>query len=184
MLTVPNLISAARVALVPVFLWMVFGAGNPVGAGWLLAFIGATDWVDGFLARRLDQVSRVGEFLDPLADRLAVAAAVIAGLVEGILPAWFAWAIIVREVLIGAGALVIGARAGTKLQVRTLGKAATLLLYASVGWFYVSVNDFTPGKVIAYVTGVPGLAAYYVVGIQYFDDARRVMRGEPAPRHG
>jgi phosphatidylglycerophosphate synthase len=113
-----------------------------------------------------------------MADRLAVAAAVVAGLIEGVLPSWFAWAIIVREVLIGAGALVIGIKAGSKLVVRRLGKAATLLLYASVAWFYVSVNDFTPGQVIAYITGIPGLVAYYVVGAQYYGDARRMLRDD------
>ena len=91
MLTIPNLISLVRLALVPVFLWLVFAKNNVVGAGWLLGLIGSTDWIDGYLARRLGQVSKVGEFLDPLADRLAVAAAVVAGLMEGILPAWFAW---------------------------------------------------------------------------------------------
>ena len=175
MLTIPNLISLVRLALVPVFLWLVFAKNNVVGAGWLLGLIGSTDWIDGYLARRLGQVSKVGEFLDPLADRLAVAAAVVAGLMEGILPAWFAWAIIVREGLIAGGALVVGVKAGAKLQVRRLGKGATLLLYVSVAWFYVSVNDFTPGLVIAYVTGIPGLGAYYVVGYQYYGDARRIV---------
>ena len=175
MLTVPNVISLLRLGLVPVFLWLVFGAKNPVGAGWMLGLIGATDWIDGYLARRLGQVSKVGEFLDPLADRLAVGAAVIAGLVEGVLPGWFAWAIIVREVLIAFGALFIGVKAGAKLEVRRLGKAATLLLYVSIAWFYVSVNDFRPGLVTAYVTGLPGIVAYYVVGYQYYGDARAIV---------
>lgn len=174
-LTVPNVISLLRLGLVPVFLWLVFGAKNPVGAGWMLGLIGATDWIDGYLARRLGQVSKVGEFLDPLADRLAVGAAVIAGLVEGVLPGWFAWAIIVREVLIAFGALFVGVKAGAKLEVRRLGKAATLLLYVSIAWFYVSVNDFRPGLVTAYVTGLPGIVAYYVVGYQYYGDARAIV---------
>ena len=176
-LTIPNVISLIRLALVPVFLWLVYGANNVVGAGWMLGLIGSTDWVDGFLARRLGQVSKVGEFLDPLADRVAVATAVVVGLVEGVLPVWFAWAIIVREALIGLGALLVGVRAGAKLEVRRLGKLATLLLYASVAWFYVSVNDFTTGLTIAYVLGVPGIIAYYVVGAQYYGDARAVVAG-------
>jgi cardiolipin synthase len=174
-LTIPNLISLIRLALVPVFLWLVFGAENIVGAGWMLALIGSTDWIDGYLARRLGQASKVGEFLDPLADRLAVAAAVIAGLVEGVLPDWLGWAVIVREGLIGIGAILVGVKVGAKLEVRRLGKLATLLLYTSVGWFYVSFNDFTPGLALAYLTGVPGVIAYYVVGVQYYGDARSMM---------
>lgn len=178
MLTIPNLVSLIRLALVPVFLWVLIGRDNPAGAGWLLGLIGATDWIDGYLARKLDQVSNVGEFLDPLADRIAVAAAVVAGLIEGVLPSWFAWAIIVREVLIGGGALVVGLKAGAKLQVRRLGKLATMLLYIAVAAFYVGRgSDFDPLIWTGYSLGLPGLVAYYVVGWQYMRDARSVIAG-------
>lgn len=180
MFTIPNLVSLTRLALVPVFLWLLLGRDNVAGAGWLLGVIGATDWIDGYLARRLDQVSKIGEFLDPLADRLAVAVAVVAGLVEGVLPSWLAWAIIVREVLIGIGALVVGVKAAAKLQVRRLGKLATLMLYAAIAGFYVGRGlDFDPLVFIGYALGVPGLAAYYVVGVQYLSDARQVLRSSP-----
>ena len=179
MLTVPNLVSLIRLALVPVFLWLVIGRENVAGAGWLLAFIGATDWIDGYLARRLDQVSKVGEFLDPLADRVAVGAAVVAGLIEGVLPGWFAWAIIVREVLIGIGAFALGLMARAKLEVRRLGKLATLLLYASVAWCYIGRgSDFDPLVWAAYVVGVPGIVAYYVVSWQYVTDMRRTIANQ------
>ena len=185
MFTVPNLVSLTRLALVPVFLWLLIGRDNVAGAGWLLGLIGATDWVDGYLARRLDQVSKVGEFLDPLADRLAVAVAVVAGLIEGVLPVWFAWAIIVREALIGVGALVVGLSAGAKLQVRRLGKLATLMLYAAVAWFYVGRgSDFDPLVWGAYIVGVPGLLAYYVVGWQYSRDARALMDSAEGTQSG
>ena len=180
MLTVPNLVSLIRLVLVPVFIWLVIGRENVAGAGWLLGLIGATDWIDGYLARRLDQVSKVGEFLDPLADRLAVATAVVVGLTEGVLPGWFAWAIIVREALVGVGALVLGLMAKAKLEVRRLGKLATLLLYASVAWFYVGRgSDFDPLVWAAYAVGVPGIAAYYAVGWQYITDARRMIAQRP-----
>lgn len=87
-LTIPNVISIIRLLLVPVFIWLV--VIDEIGwAGILLGFIGATDWIDGYLARRLNQVSEIGKFLDPLADRLAVIVAVIAGLIADVLPAWF-----------------------------------------------------------------------------------------------
>jgi cardiolipin synthase len=156
---------------------MVLVAEEIAWAGLLLGFIGATDWIDGYIARRWNPTSKLGEFLAPLADRLAVAAAIIAGLINGqIFPAWFGWAIILREVLIGVGALVIGWRAGTKLQVRWLGKTATLLLYFSIAFFYVGVGadvDFLVWA--AYLTGVPGLILYYVTAFQYLGDARRII---------
>jgi len=175
MLTIPNLVSLIRLLLVPVFVALLV-ADRVAAAGWLLGVIGATDWIDGYLARRLDQVSEVGKFLDPLADRLAVAVAVLGGWIAGVLNPWFAGAIVAREALIGIGALVIGIRAGTKLEVRKIGKLATLLLYAAVAWFYVGVGSpFDPLVVAAWVAGVPGLVLYYASAFLYLGDARAVI---------
>ena len=186
--TIPNLISFARLALIPVFLWLLLGSpDSPAAAGWLLVVIGSTDWVDGYLARRLDQVTELGKFLDPLADRLAVAAAVIGGLISGDLPEWFAIAIIVREALVGIGALFIGLKVGSKLEVRRLGKLATLLLYAAVAWFFLGEgHSFDPLVWMAYAVGIPGLVSYYAVGVQYLGDAVRLIAdaGSDAPDGG
>lgn len=174
-LTVPNAVSFVRLLMVPVFLWLLLAEDRVAAAGWLLGVIGSTDWVDGYLARRLDQVSEFGKLLDPVADRLAVAAAVVGGLIAGVLPAWFAWALIVREALIAMGAAYVAARGGGKLEVRPLGKLSTLLLYAAIAWLYVGIGTpFAPLEVAAWIAGVPGLVLYYVVGVQYFLDARGV----------
>ncbi len=179
-LTLPNLISVARLALIPV-LWWWMATDHVAAAGWLLGVIGSTDWIDGYLARRLNQVSEVGKFLDPLADRLAVTTAVIGGLVFDILPPWFAWAIIAREAVIGLGALVIGLKAGTKLAVRQLGKLATALLYGAVAFYFVGKGvAFDPLVWLAWLVGIPGLVFYYIVGVQYFQDALRAVRNRPA----
>ena len=175
MLTIPNLISLTRLALIPVFLWLLVGRDDPFAAGWLLGIIGSTDWVDGFLARKLDQVSEVGKILDPLADRIAVAAAVIAGLATGYLPTWFAWALIVREVLVGVGAIVIALRGHTSLAVRKMGKLATLLLYAAVAWFFVG-TEWVAVEYAAWIVGVPGLILYYIVAVQYAGDGVQAIR--------
>ncbi|MDQ3782309.1 MAG: CDP-alcohol phosphatidyltransferase family protein [Actinomycetota bacterium] len=174
--TIPNLVSFVRLLLIPVFLWLLVGADRVAAAGWLLGVIGATDWVDGYLARRLGQVSEVGKVLDPLADRLAVAAAVIGGLVAGALPGWFAWAMIVRETLVAAGAIYLGAKVGRQLAVRRLGKLATLLLYAAVAWWFIGVG--TPIawlERVAMIVAVPGLILYYIVAFQYIQDARALL---------
>ena len=187
-LTIPNLISVLRLLLVPVFLWLVFGEGEIAWAGVLLGVIGATDWIDGYLARRLDQVSEVGKFLDPLADRLAVFVAVIAGLIKDILPAWFAWALILREVVIGFGALYGWTRGVTKLDVRWLGKTATLLLYAAITGFYLAEGFDLPWLFwISLLVGTIGLVLYYVVAFQYLGDLRAAIaahRGDPAGEAG
>ena len=174
--TIPNAISVVALALKTEFLWLLVGEERVAEAGWLFGFIGATDWVDGYLARRLDQVSEVGKFLDPLADRLAVGAALIAGLITGDLPRWFAAAVLVREAAISIGALYIGARAGAKLDVRRLGKAATLLVYAAIGWFLVGRGMDVDWLIwLAWSLGIPGLVIYYVVAFQYLRDAREVV---------
>lgn len=179
MLTIPNLISLVRLALIPVFLWLLFGRDNSFAAGWLLGFIASTDWIDGYLARRLDQVSEVGKFLDPLADRIAMVTAVVGGLITGDLPAWFAWALIVREVLIGIGAIIVAIKGHTKLDVRQMGKLATLLLYSSVAWFFVGA-EWDWSLWIAWIAGIPGLVLYYIVGYQYANDAVAAIRADNA----
>lgn len=172
---VPNVISLIRLALIPAFVWLI--AIDEYGwAGILLGVIGATDWIDGYLARRLNQVTEVGKFLDPLADRVAVIVAVVGGLLTPVLPTWFALLLILREVLIGIGA-IIGWRNGvTKLDVRWLGKLATLMLYVSISFFYVGVGFELDWLVwIAYVIGVPGLIIYWWVAFQYLGDMRRAI---------
>lgn len=172
---VPNVISLVRLALIPVFIWLV-AIAEYGWAGVLLGVIGATDWIDGYFARRLDQVTEVGKFLDPLADRLAVIAAVIAGLISGVLPVVFAVALIIREVVIGIGAMYGWSKGVSKLDVRWLGKAATLLLYVSIALFYMGVGfDVEIVVVAAWLTGVPGLIMYYWVAFQYLSDMKNAI---------
>lgn len=176
--TVPNLVTFARLALLPFFIWLI-ATDRLAAAGWLFGVIAATDWVDGYLARKLDQVTELGKLLDPVADRLAVAIAVVGGLITGVLPIWFGWALIIREALIGVGALYVGLAAGQKLAVRQLGKLATFGVYTAVAWFYI--GEGTPLDFfvwIAYIGGVPALVMYYIVGAQYLGDARAVVASE------
>ncbi len=181
-LTIPNVVSLVRLAMVPLFLWLLLGADQVAAAGWLLGVIGATDWVDGYLARRLGQVSEFGKLLDPVADRLAVVAALIGGWIAGVLPAWFAIALLAREALIAGGALYLGAQVGKKLAVRQLGKLATLMLYAAIAWLFVGIGTpFRPLEVVAWIVAVPGLILYWVVGFQYFADARALLAARSTP---
>lgn len=175
-LTIPNAISVVRLLLIPVFVWLV--AIDQVGwAGVLLAVIGATDWIDGYLARKLDQVSEIGKFLDPLADRIAVAVAVIAGLIASVLPAWFGWGIILREVLIVAGLFYGWTKGVKRLDVRGMGKWATFLLYVAIAGLYIA-EGFTIDWLwtVMIIIGVVGLALYYAVAVAYLGDLREAIR--------
>src|SRR5450756_1001864 len=87
--TVPNLITLVRLVCTPLFVWLLFGAHRQTAAAILLAALGNTDWIDGFVARRYHQVSTVGKVLDPLADRVLVATAVITLIIHGAVPLWF-----------------------------------------------------------------------------------------------
>ena len=108
-LTLPNALSLVRLLCVPLFLWLLFGRHDRGAAAYLLGALGATDWVDGYVARRWHQVSTVGKVLDPAADRVLLVAGVIAILVDGAVPAWIGWATIVREVGISLAVLVLAA---------------------------------------------------------------------------
>ncbi|MDK1103532.1 MAG: CDP-alcohol phosphatidyltransferase family protein [Actinomycetota bacterium] len=178
-LNAPNAISLIRLALVPVFIWLVFVKGEYGWAGVLLGVIGATDWIDGFLARRLDQVTELGKFLDPLADRIAVVVAVIAGFFVGVLPVWFVVGLIARELVITVGAIYGWFNGVTKLDVRFLGKAATLALYVSLSGFYIGVGFAVEWIVwIAYLFGVPGLVMYYWVAALYLGDMKAAIANQ------
>jgi cardiolipin synthase len=133
--TIPNGLSAARLAGVPVFLWLVLGLRSATGVYWavgLLIVAGATDWLDGKIARALNQGSRLGQVLDPAADRLYIAATIVALAVRTIIPWWLVAVLALRELVVGGALAVLKRRTGLgTLQVSLVGKAATLcLLYA------------------------------------------------------
>lgn len=179
-MTIPNVISAIRIALVPLFLWLLLAADDPAAAGWLLLGIGATDWVDGYLARRLGQESELGKVLDPLADRLAVAAAVVGGWISGAVPWPVALAIGVREGLVAAGAVLLALRARVAIEVRWVGKAGTFGLYGGVAAFFVHAGwGGTLFLWLAWLAVIPGLVFYYVAAVLYVGDARRALRPRP-----
>ena len=99
--TWPNLITLLRLCCLPIFLWLLFGRDDRQAAAWLLGALGATDWVDGWVARRFDQVSEFGKMFDPTADRLLFVVALVAIMIDGSAPWWFCLAVLVREVIFG-----------------------------------------------------------------------------------
>lgn len=173
-LTIPNLVTLVRLVGVAVFWWVLIGRDDVVAAAWLIVGIGWTDWIDGFLARKLNQVSKLGKALDPVADRLMIGSALIGGLIAGVLPVVIAAPLLLREAVMAIVAARLAASGGGVLAVRYWGKLATFLLYGAIPAFYLSAAGvatrfMTP---TAWVLGVVGLVLYWGVLFQYVGDAR------------
>lgn len=176
-LTVPNLISLGRLASVPIFWWLLLRADNVRAATILFVVVATTDWVDGYLARRLGQVSKLGKTLDPVADRAMIASAVVAGLIADIVPPVIGYTLIAREIFMAAVAGILFVRKAGTLEVRWLGKAATFLVYSAIAWFYIAAIPFLEDLLLplAWSAGLVGLAFYWVTAMQYTGDARIAM---------
>lgn len=175
--TIPNIISLVRLAAIPVFWWLVLGAEDLAAATILYALIALTDWVDGYLARQLGQVTKLGKALDPVADRLLIGSAIVVGLIAEVVPAVIGVTLIVREIYMAFVMVGLVARRGGTLEVRWLGKLATFIVYSSIGWFYMAEIPFLEflTRPLAWVAGIGGLALYWITAIQYTGDALRVV---------
>jgi cardiolipin synthase len=185
--TWPNVLSAARLAGVPVFLWLVLGprsATCDIIAAALLGAAGISDWLDGKLARMLNQTSKLGQLLDPAADRLYIAATVIALAVRGIIPWWLFAAIAAREACVVLAVYVLRWRTDyTAVQVSFVGKAATLcLMYAFPLLFLGAHSGITAEvvKIIGWAFAVWGVGLYWWAALIYVTEIRELMRGAAA----
>src|SRR6201996_6746589 len=127
-----------RLLCIPLYLWLLFGAHRQTAAAVLLGVLGATDWVDGFVARRYHQVSTLGKILDPAADRILVATAVIAVIVHGAVPLWFGVATLAREALVSLMVLALAALGAARIDVLWIGKAGTFALMFSYPTFLLA----------------------------------------------
>jgi cardiolipin synthase (CMP-forming) len=181
-LTIPNAISAARLAGVPVFLWLVLGPQTATADAWavgLLIVAGLSDWLDGKIARALNQTSRLGQVLDPAADRLYIAATIVALAVRGIIPWWLFGVLALRELTVGVALAVLRRRAGfSTLQVSFVGKAATLcLLYAFPLLFLGDHPGWggTLARVLGWAFATWGTALYWWAAMLYLVQVRSLV---------
>ena len=142
----------------------------------MLVALASTDWIDGYIARRFDQVSEFGKIFDPTVDRLFFFVSVIAIVIDGSIPVWFAVAVLFREVAVGAMMTIATLLFGMeRFDVTWWGKTATFLLMAAVPSFLISeagVSESDFFAVVAWVTGIPGLALSYWTGIAYIPQVR------------
>ncbi len=181
-LTIPNLLSFARLLGVPVFLWLIL---VPQADGWavvLLTISGITDWLDGKIARATGQISRLGQLLDPLADRLYIAATLLGLAIRSIIPWWLVGILLLRDVILGLVLAILKRRGITGLPVHFLGKAATFCLLW--GFPFLLLGDAATGtgltladaaRILGWAFAIWGTALYWWAGLLYVEQARRLL---------
>ncbi|WP_199432220.1 CDP-alcohol phosphatidyltransferase family protein [Qaidamihabitans albus] len=169
-LTVPNLLSILRLAGVPLFLWLLLG---PQEDGWAIVVLvvsALTDWLDGKLARWLDQTSRLGQLLDPAADRLYIVATLVAFLFREIVPWWVVAALLGRELIVGLSLLVLRRYRFAPPEVSYIGKGATFNLMYAFPLLLLTQGDSTAAEIarpFAYAFTLWGGALYLWSGALY-----------------
>ena len=177
-LTVPNVISAFRIAMIPVFVALILDEDTTTAGLIVFGVVVATDWVDGTIARRTGQVSDLGKVLDPVADRLAIAAGIIALAIRGVFPVWAAAAILVRDVVVLVVGLVVLTRRHVTIEVRWIGKVATFSLMVAVpaiSWGALGLPLAAAATAVGWVSFAVGIVEYYVAAVVYARDVRRAM---------
>ncbi len=177
LLTWPNLITFIRLLCIPLFVWLLLSRNNRGSAAWLLGALGATDWVDGFVARRYDQTSEFGRLFDPTVDRLLFLVGVTAIVIDGSMPLIVAVLILGREGIVAVAALVLGAMGIPPFDVTFAGKTGALLLMFAVPIFLGGQSELSYApilRVLAWIFVAPGIAfSWFSLVFQYVPATRR-----------
>ncbi len=179
-LTIPNILSMLRLLLIPVFVWLALG---PEADGWafvILAVSSITDWLDGVVARRFHMVSRVGQLLDPIADRLFVISTILVLAIREIVPWWLVIVLVLRDVFMGLIQLWINRRGVEPLPVHYVGKAATLCLLYGMPLLFLTTGDGTLSDIatpLAWAFIVWGTGIYWWSAVLYAEQASAVLHG-------
>jgi cardiolipin synthase len=186
-LTIPNVITVGRLLCLPIFLWLLLHDENRAAASWFLGALGATDFVDGYVARHFHQTSKLGKILDPVADRLLLFVGIGAILYDGTVPVWFAIAVLVREVLVTVATLGLAAMGARRIDVTWWGKAGTFANMFAFPLFlgsHSTVSYSSVCSVLAWVAAVPGLVLSYYALLLYVPIARDALREGRAAQAG
>ena len=177
-LTIPNVISFARIALIPVFVWLIVDRRTTFTGLVVFGVVVATDWVDGAIARATGQVSDVGKVLDPVADRLAIGAGLIALVVRDAFPLWAALLILARDALILIAGVVLLSARRVRIEVRYIGKVATFLLMAAIGciaWGSLGYAFAPAFLAIGWALYAVGIIESYMAAALYAGDLRAAI---------
>jgi cardiolipin synthase len=178
MLTIPNALSILRLLLLPVFLWLVLGPEADGIAVAVLAFLGVSDYLDGYLARRLQQTSTLGAILDPVADRLYILAVVVGLGLRELIPLWFVVALPLRDLLLWVLVPFLRRRGYTALPVHFLGKAATAALLYAFPLLLLGAGDGAAqvvARVVGWAFALWGVGMYWWAGVLYAWQVRRLL---------
>ncbi len=181
--TVPNALSVVRLLLIPVFLWLVLVRQADLVGVAVLAVSGITDWADGAIARRTGQSTRLGRLLDPLVDRLTIAATLLGLALRDLVPWWLVALLAARELLLLALVPALRRRGLVALPVHYLGKAATFALYWGFPFVLVGAGSATWEQVLGalgWAFVIWGTALYWYAALLYLDQARRILAATPA----
>jgi cardiolipin synthase len=178
-LTIPNVISFLRIALIPVFVALIVDRDTTFAGLVLFVVVVATDWVDGAIARATGQVTELGKVLDPVADRLAIAAGLIALVVRDVFPLWAALLILVRDLAILVAGTLLLVKRRARIEVRYIGKVATFALMTSIGciaWGNLGYVLSEAALACGWAFFAAGIVEYYVATFLYVGDLRRAWR--------
>jgi cardiolipin synthase len=181
--TIPNMISFVRLLGVPLFLYLLLGPRHDVAAVIVLAVGGTTDWVDGFVARRMNSVSRLGELLDPFADRLYILAILIGFTLRDVVPYWLTGALLLRELVLGIALLVLRRHGYGPPPVHYVGKTGTFVLLAAfpVVLLARAVPSIDPwAGPIGWGLSWWALALYWAAAVLYLTQTARLLRADRA----
>ena len=164
----------------PIFVWLLLGEERRLTAAILLGVLGATDWIDGWIARRFDQASDLGKILDPTADRVMFLVAVFSMLIDGSVPIWFGVLTLVRESIVAIAALILAGLGAKALDVTWLGKTSSFGLMFTFPFFLISAGTVGTHsevwEIISYSIGAPSLLLHYFAAIGYIPLARYALK--------
>ncbi len=188
--TWPNLVTALRLAAIPVYVLVLFTTDHRALAAWMLGVLGATDWIDGYLARRLHQTSTIGKIIDPTADRILVMTGLVSVALVHAVPWWFAGATLAREVVVSGLTIALAALGAARIDVLWWGKVSTFVLMTTFPAFLLTSNPHNAPlrpwqhdlRLATWVLGVVGLVMAYAVGVSYVGPARRALAAGRATR--
>lgn len=185
--SLPNTLTVLRLATIPVFVWLVLGQHRNLLALGVLVIAGATDFFDGWLARRTGSVTVIGELLDPIVDRLFILTAAVTLYLDHAIPGWLAVLVLLRDVLLWLLVPLLRSRKVTSLPVHYLGKAATFnLLYAFPLLLLADGHGVLHelARTFAWAFTLWGVGLYWWVGVIYARQVASLLRSVPSPRRG
>ncbi len=181
-LTVPNALSVLRLLLIPLFLWLILVEQADMAAVAVLAVSGITDWADGLIARTTGQITRLGRLLDPLVDRVTIAATLVGLALRDLIPWWLVGLLVAREVLLLLLVPQLRRHGLIALPVHYLGKAATFALFWGFPFVLVGAGSATWEQVLGalgWAFVIWGTALYWYAALLYVDQLRRIVKHGP-----